>query len=109
MVRDGMDVKLGSLALKDVDVDMRIDYRLSRRIEQGTKGDDMLVEGRKSYEFTLRGKVPLERFLEMRKTVEGEDGPRFKSVYGDYKVVIKSLVYHSATGEYHIDLVEDTA
>jgi len=102
-----MEAKLGSLTLSDVDVDMRIDYRLTRRIEQGTHGDDMLVEGRKSYEFTLKGKASLDKFVEIRKLVESVDGPMFKSVYGEYKVVVKSLLYHSSSKEYQLDLVED--
>jgi len=104
-----MDAQLGPLTLSNVDVDMRIDYRLTRRIEQGSRGDDMLVEGRKSYEFTLKGKASLDKFVEIRKLVETVEGPVFKSVYGECKVVIKSLLYHSSSKEYQIELVEDIA
>ncbi|MBM4248632.1 MAG: hypothetical protein FJ149_04230 [Euryarchaeota archaeon] len=102
----GMNVGLGSLELADMVVEMRLEYRLGRRIEQGSDGDDMILEGRKSYEFVLSGKLSMEQLRAIEKEVaRGE--PIFRSEFGEFKVAVKSVHYRSDTGEVSIVLVED--
>jgi hypothetical protein len=101
-----MDVNLGAVILKDCCIDIKMEYRLGRRIEQGSEGDDIILEGRKSYEFVITGKIPMDKFHE----IEGElakGQPRFKSEFGEYKVAVKSLLFRASSGEFFMELVED--
>jgi len=102
----GMKVCLGELTLPDMAVEMRLEYRLGRRIEPGSEGDDIILEGRKSYEFTLGGKLKMDQLRLLQKEVtRGE--PIFKSDFGEFKVAVKAIHYRSDTGEVSIELVED--
>jgi hypothetical protein len=102
----GMKVCLGELTLPDMAVEMRLEYRLGRRIEQGSEGDDIILEGRKSYEFSLTGKLKMDQLRLLQKEVtRGE--PIFKSDFGEFKVAVKAIHYRSDTGEVSIELVED--
>ena len=104
----GMKVCLGELTLLDMAVEMRLDYRIGRRIEQGSQGDDIILEGRKSYEFTLSGKMKMDQLRLLQKEVaRGE--PQFKSDFGEYKVAVKAIHYRADSGEVSIELVEDIA
>jgi hypothetical protein len=101
-----MKVFLGEVALPDMAVEMRLEYRLGRRIEQGSEGDDIILEGRKSYEFSVSGKIRMDQLRLLQKEVtRGE--PVFKSDFGDFKVAVKAIHYRSDTGEVSIELVED--
>jgi hypothetical protein len=101
-----MKVILGELALADMTVEMRLEYRLGRRIEQGSEGDDIILEGRKSYEFTVCGRIKMDQLKLLQKEVaRGE--PIFKSDFGEFKVAVKAIHYLSDTGELSIELVED--
>jgi len=102
-----MEVKLGSLTLTDVAVDLRIDFRLSRTMEQGAKGDDMFVEGRKSREYVINGKMDPARFNELIKIVQETDDPLFESPFGSCKVVVKTIQYLSITEVFMMILIED--
>jgi hypothetical protein len=102
----GMKVCLGEVTLADMAVEMRLEYRLGRRIEQGSQGDDIILEGRKSYEFSLAGRIKMEQLRLLQKEVaRGE--PLFRSDFGEFKVAVKSIRYRSETGEVAIELVED--
>jgi hypothetical protein len=102
----GMKVCLGEVTLADMAVEMRLEYRLGRRIEQGSEGDDIILEGRKSYEFSLAGRIKMEQLRLLQKEVtRGE--PLFRSDFGEFKVAVKSIRYRSETGEVAIELVED--
>jgi len=102
----GMKVVLGEQTLQDMAVEMRLEYRLGRRIEQGSEGDDIILEGRKSYEFSLTGKLKMDQLRLLQKEVaRGE--PIFKSDFGEFKVAVKAIHYRSDTGEVSIELVED--
>jgi len=103
-----VEVVLGDIKLADFDVTMRMEYRLGRRIEEGTQGDDIILEGRKSYEFSLKGKMNLEQLKRLEKEVARHE-PVFRSELGEFKVALKSLTYKSSTGETDIELVEDVA
>ena len=103
-----MDVNLGEIRLADFDVEMRMEYRLGRRIEQGSEGDDIILEGRKSYEFLLKGKLSMEHLKRLEKEVARHE-PIFRSDFGEFKVALKSLIYRSKTGETEIELVEDVS
>jgi hypothetical protein len=101
-----MKVCLGEVTLADMAVEMRLEYRLGRRIEQGSQGDDIILEGRKSYEFSLSGKIKMDQLRLLQKEVtRGE--PTFRSDFGEFKVAVKSIRYRSDTGEVSIELVED--
>jgi hypothetical protein len=102
----GMKVCLGEVTLADMAVEMRLEYRLGRRIEQGSEGDDIILEGRKSYEFSLAGRIKMEQLRLLQKEVtRGE--PLFRSDFGEFKVAVKSIRFRSETGEVAIELVED--
>ncbi len=102
----GMKVVLGELTLPDMTVEMRLEYRLGRRIEQGSQGDDIILEGRKSYEFTVSGKLRMDELRILQKEVaRGE--PLFRSDFGEFKVAVKAVHYRSDSGEVSIELVED--
>ena len=101
-----MKVALGEQTFPDMIVEMRQEYRLGRRIEQGSEGDDIILEGRKSYEFTLMGKLKMDQLRLLQKEVaRGE--PMFRSDFGEFKVAVKAIHYRSDTGEVSIELVED--
>ncbi len=102
----GMEVSLGELTFPDMRVEMRLEYRLGRRIEQGSQGDDIILEGRKSYEFTLTGKMKMDQLQLLRKEVSRGE-PLFRSDFGEFKVAVKSIRYLSDTGDISIELVED--
>lgn len=101
-----MNVSLGGILLQDFNVEMRLEYRLGRRIEAGSDGDDIILEGRKSYEFSLMGKLTMEQLKQIEKEIANCE-PVFQSEFGEFKVAVKSLVYRSHTGETAIELVED--
>jgi len=101
-------VCLGAITLPDMTVEMRLEYRLGRRIEEGSQGDDIILEGRKSYEFTLTGKISFEQLQALEREIARTE-PRFISDFGEYKVAVKSLHYRSDTGEIAMELVEDTS
>lgn len=103
-----MKVSIGNISLADMEVEMRLEYRLGRRIEEGSEGDDIILEGRKSYEFTLTGTISMEQLQTLEKEIaRGE--PVFRSEFGEYKVAVKSLHYRSAGGEFALELVEDVS
>jgi hypothetical protein len=101
-----VEVVLGDIDLTDFDVEMRMEYRLGRKIEQGSEGDDIILEGRKSYEFSLKGRLSLEQLKRLEKEVSRRE-PVFRSEFGEFKVALKALKYRSSTGETEIELVED--
>ena len=101
-----MEVNLGDIRLADFDVEMRMEYRLGRRIEQGSEGDDIILEGRKSYEFSLKGTLNMEQLKRLENEIARRE-PIFRSEFGEFKVALKSLTYKSKTGETEIELVED--
>ena len=101
-----MKVCIGEVTLSDFDVEMRMEYRLGRRIEEGRQGDDILLEGRKSFEFTLMGKLTMDQVKQLEKEISKRE-PIFRSDFGEYKVAVKSLIYRSNTGQAAIELVED--
>lgn len=103
-----LDVVLGDIRLSDFDVTMKMEYRLGRRIEQGSQGDDIILEGRKSYEFLLKGRLTLEQLKRLEKEVARRE-PIFRSELGEFRVALKSLTFRSGTGETEIELVEDVA
>jgi len=103
-----LEVALGEIRLTDFDVTIRVEYRLGRKIEQGSQGDDIILEGRKSYEFSLKGKLNLDQLKRLEKEVARRE-PMFRSEFGEFKVALKSLTYKSGTGETDIELVEDVA
>ena len=101
-----MDVYLNELLLAGFVVEMRKDYRIGRRIEQGADGDDIILEGRKSAEFSLSGRISFEQLRALeRELAKGE--PLFRSDFGEYRVAVKSLHYRSDTSEVALELVED--
>lgn len=102
----GLKVSIGDITLPDFEVEMRMEYRLGRRIEEGRQGDDILLEGRKSFEFTLMGKLGMEQLKLLQKEVMKHQ-PVFRSEYGEFKVAVKSIIYRSNTGQVAIELVED--
>jgi len=101
-----LKVCIGEVTLSDFDVEMRMEYRLGRRIEEGRQGDDILLEGRKSFEFTLMGKLTMDQVKQLEKEISKRE-PIFRSDFGEYKVAVKSLIYRSNTGQAAIELVED--
>jgi len=101
-----MKVSLGELTLPDMSVEMRLEYRLGRRIEQGSQGDDIILEGRKSYEFTVSGKMRMDQLRLLQKEVTSGE-PLFRSDFGEFKVAVKAVHYRSDPGEVSIELVED--
>jgi len=103
-----LDVVLGDIKLADFEVVMKMEYRLGRKIEQGSQGDDIILEGRKSYEFSLKGKMSIDQLKRLEKEVARHE-PVFRSEFGEFKVALKSLTYKSSTGETDIELVEDVA
>ncbi|MGQ9582640.1 MAG: hypothetical protein ACUVV6_03890 [Thermoplasmatota archaeon] len=101
-----MDVYLNELRLEGFTVEMRKDYRIGRRIEQGADGDDIILEGRKSTEFALSGRMSLAQLKQLeRELARGE--PTFRSDLGEYKVAVKSLHYRTDTSEVAMELIED--
>ena len=102
----GMKIGLGALTLPDMTVEMRLEYRLGRRIEQGSQGDDIILEGRKSYEFTVSGKIHMDQLRMLQKEVASGE-PLFVSDFGEFKVAVKAVHYRSDTGEVSMELVED--
>jgi len=101
-----MDISLGAVTLKDCGIDIKMEYRLGRRIEQGSEGDDIILEGRKSYEFVLTGKLTMDGFRELEQEL-AKGQPRFKSEFGEYKVAVKSLLFRANSGEFYMELIED--
>ena len=94
--------------MADMEVEMRLEYRLGRRIEEGSDGDDIILEGRKSYEFTIFGMIGMEQLKALEKEIT-RGQPIFRSEFGEYKVAVKSLHYRSASGEFALELVEDVS
>lgn len=100
-----MDVYIGDFYLPNCIVDVKVMRKIDRRLEQNVDGDDLVDLGRHSYEFMIRGKMDLQKFLELQKELE-KGQPMFKSNYGTYKVAVKTIEYKES-GDIYLLLVED--
>ncbi len=100
-----MNAKIGEFYLTDCRISKLVERHYSRIIEDNVEGDELRDMGRKSAEFTIEGKLTLEQFLDLEDELS-KGQPVFKSAFGKYKVVARTLFYED-NGDFKLILLED--
>ncbi len=100
-----MNAKIGDFYLTNCSISKLVERHYSRIIEDNVEGDELRDMGRKSAEFTIEGKLTLEQFLDLEDELSMGQ-PIFKSPFGKYKVVARSLFYES-NDKFKLVLLED--
>lgn len=100
-----MNANLGRVKLKGCEMDIVMEKYSRRHSDDSNEGDDLIDLGRKSYQFTIRGKLSFDEFKKLDAEAR-KRGNVFKSDFGSFFVVVKRLEYRT-TGEFVLSLVED--
>lgn len=100
-----MNANLGRVKLKGCEMDIVMEKYSRRHSDDSNEGDDLIDLGRKSYQFTIRGKLSFDEFKKLDAEAR-KRGNMFKSDFGSFCVVVKRLEYKT-TGEFVLSLVED--
>jgi hypothetical protein len=100
-----MNANLGRVKLKTCEMDIVMEKYSRRNSDDNNEGDDLVDLGRKSYQFTIRGKLSFDEFKKLDAEAR-KRGNVFKSDFGTFSVVVKRLEYKT-TGEFVLSMVED--
>jgi hypothetical protein len=100
-----MDVDLNDIKLAGFSVTMTTRRKLDRVLTQRSEGEDLMDHGRGSYEFELKGTLPLDVYMALLDEAN-KGGLRLKCEFGEHHVVLKTVRYRD-DGAVYMLLVED--